>query len=122
VSGWYLYQGGQRRDTDWFHITVPEGDALEIIGDAEYPLNMIEVTVQDCGNLVLGQVVAIGPCNEASMTIVRPAGTLVWFILAPVTFNAPSNPFEFNYVLNLNIGDPIAVESHSWTNVKSLFN
>jgi hypothetical protein len=121
VSGWYIGStGGETRDTDWFHITMPEGGVLEVIGDAEFATYMFELFPQDCGSVGVVQNVIIGPCNEASMTIVGAPGSLVWFWVGPTTFSGPVN--EFNYVLNLNIGDPIAVENHSWTGVKSLFN
>jgi len=121
VSGWYIgASGGETRDTDWFHITIPDGGVLEVVGDAEFATYMFELFPQDCGSVGVVQNVIIGPCNEASMTIVGAPGSLVWFWVGPTTFSGPVN--EFNYLLNLNIGDPIAVENHSWTGVKSLFN
>jgi hypothetical protein len=120
VSGWYIGgTGGEFRDTDWFHITMPDGGVFEVVGDAEYPTYMFELFPQDCGSVGVVQNVIIGACNEASMTIVGAPGSLIWFWVGPTTFSGPVN--EYNYVLFSNLG-PIAVENHSWTGVKSLFN
>ncbi len=122
ISGWYISSaGGETRDTDWFHIIIPDGGVLEITGDAEFSTFMFELAPQDCGSVAVAQQATIGPCVEATMTIVGPTGSLVWFWVGPTTFTGPVN--EYNYVLNLNIpGEIIATETHSWTGVKSLFN
>lgn len=74
-----------------------------------------------CGGSVgVVQDVIIGPCNEATMTIVGAPGSLVWFWVGPTTFTGPVN--EYNYILHLNLDEPVQTESHSWTNVKSLFH
>jgi hypothetical protein len=121
VSGWYIGDfGGETRDTDWFHIIVPEGGVLEVTGDAEFATYMFELGPQDCGNVGVVQNVIMGPCLEATMSIVGAPGSLVWFWVGPTTFTGPVN--EYNYVLNLNIpGEIVATENHSWTGVKSLF-
>lgn len=120
VSGWYIGgTGAETRDTDWFIIEMPDSGVLEIIGDAEYETFMFELFPQDCANVAVVQDVTIGPCQENTMTIVGAPGSDVWFWVGPTAFNGPVN--EFNYVLHLNLG-PVAVENHSWTGVKSLFN
>ena len=48
VSGWYLFQGSNYRDTDWFELTVPAAGYIEITGDAERPTFMFELGPQDC--------------------------------------------------------------------------
>ncbi len=118
VSGWYINaQGGQSRDTDWFHITMPANGVLEITGDAEFPTYMFELGPQDCGNVGVIQDVTVGPCAENSMFILGAPGSTVWFWIGPTTFTGPVN--EYNYVFVF--GYPVETERHSWTDVKSLF-
>jgi hypothetical protein len=72
-----------------------------------------------CGSVGVVQNVIIGPCNEATMTIVGAPGSLVWFWIGPTTFSGPVN--EYHYVLHLNIEGEVATEDQSWSSVKSLF-
>ena len=66
-----------------------------------------------------GQNVIIGPCVEGTMVIPGAPGSTVWFWVGPTTFTGPVN--EYDYVLlNNTIWD--AVEEHSWTGVKALFD
>jgi hypothetical protein len=120
-SGYYLNaSGGASRDTDWFTIVVPSGGVLEVTGDAEEATYMFELGPQDCGTVAVVQNVPIGPCTDATMTIVQAAGSTVWFWVGPQTFWG-GETYEYDYVLTLNIGTT-PVENHSWTGVKSLFN
>jgi hypothetical protein len=122
VSGWYIgASGGDTRDTDWFEVVVPADGFVEFIGDAEQPTYMFELGPQDCGSVGVIQNVIMGPCTEATMVIPGAPGSTVWFWVGPTTYTGPVN--EFNYVLytNLTCGG-IAVESHSWTGVKSMFD
>ena len=121
VSGWYIALNGfDTRDTDWFHIVIPSSGSLEIHGDAEYPTWLMELPVHDCNTPVSGEVVIVGPCQEATMTIIGEPGSLVWFWAGPTTFTGPVH--EYNYVLELSINGPIATENHSWSSVKTLFH
>jgi hypothetical protein len=121
VSGWYIGpNGNDTRDTDWFHIIVPASGVLEIHGDAEYPTWLMELPVHDCNTPVTGEVAIVGPCQEATMTITGEPGSLVWFWVGPTTFTGPVN--EYNYILYLNLEEPVHTETHSWTGVKSLFH
>jgi len=119
-SGYYQSaDGGSFRDTDWFHIVMPEWGELEITGRAEEATYMFELGPQDCSSVGVVQTVAIPAFNEATMTITGPGGALVWFWVGPQTFWS-GNTYEYDYVLELNL-PPVAVERHSWTAVKSLF-
>jgi len=118
ISGWYLSaDGSEFRDTDWYHIYIPEGGVLEIIGDAEQPTFMFELGPQDCDNVGVLQNVPIGDCDEGTMTVTGNEGDLVWFWVGPQTFTGPVN--EYEYVLLLNLVTP--VENHSFSQVKALF-
>jgi len=119
-SGYYLSSTGQSsRDTDWFQISIPDGGVLEIIIDAEEPTYLVDLGVHDCAQPVSTQIEPCGPCAIATMTVVGPAGYVPWIIVFPQTFWDGAT-YEFDYVLWLNL--QVAVEPHSWTAVKRLFN
>jgi hypothetical protein len=121
VSGWYADAFGvQRRDTDWFLVPMNYSGMLEITGDAEYPTSVYELYPQDCGSVFVQQNMIIGPCTEETMQIHGEPGTgVVWLWVGPTSYSGPVN--EYNYVLHLNIHEPVSTESHSWSSVKSLF-
>ena len=122
VSGFYLSYGGNSRDTDWFEIPVGPDGYLEIEGDAELETYMFELGPQDCSSVGVIQNVVIGPCNPASMTIIGDPGSIVWFWVGPTTFESPdgSDVYEYTYYL-INLTNVVAVEEHTWSDVKTLF-
>ena len=120
VSGWYINaDGGQSRDTDWFEIIIPESGVLEITADAEFATYTFELGPQDCGSVGVVQNIPCGPCTPGEMFISGAAGSTVWYWVGPQTFDGEG---EYTYVLELNIEGTTAVENHSWTGVKALFN
>jgi len=120
VSGWFSYGGSNFRDTDWFELTIPPSGFFEILGDAEYATNMMELGPMDCDAVGVIQSVVIGPCSEDVMTIYGSPGDIVWFCVAPTVFDGPVN--EYDYVIFMNMWQPaVRSEAHSWTAVKKLF-
>jgi len=118
-TGYYLNaSGGDARDTDWFHILVPESGVLEITGDAEEASYTFELSV-DCSNMPVYQMVPIEPCSQATMTITGDPGQLVAYWVGPQRFWDGAT-YEYDYVLWLNL--PVPVENHSWSSVKQLFD
>ena len=122
VSGFYLNQGSNFRDTDWFEIPIGPDGYLEIEGDAELQTHMLELGPQDCDSVGVFQQMLIGPCNPATMTIIGEPGSIVWFWVGPTSFESPdgSDVYEYTYVL-INHTNVVAVEEHTWSEVKSLF-
>jgi hypothetical protein len=122
VSGFYVTDAGNSRDTDWFIINVPASGMLEITGDAEVETYMFELGPQDCASTGVIQNVIMGPCAAADIFIAGAPGSPVWFWVGPTDFYAPdgSDLYEYDYVLLLNLGG-IASQDHTWTVVKSLF-
>ncbi|HOX27159.1 MAG TPA: hypothetical protein PLL30_15970 [Candidatus Krumholzibacteria bacterium] len=119
VTGFYLSaSGGSSRDTDWFHIVIPDGGVLEVTGCAEMSTYMFELGPQDCGSVGVVQSIVIWP-YDATLTITGPAGSLVWFWVGPTSF-WDGDTYEYEYLLLLNL-EPVAVERQSWTAIKSLF-
>ncbi|MDY0109451.1 MAG: hypothetical protein RBT60_05895 [Candidatus Krumholzibacteria bacterium] len=120
IAGWYLGDGGsQYRDTDWFHVVVPSGGQLVIVGDAEFATYMYELAPQDCATMDVVQYVTIGPCEESTLTIAGEPGSLVWLWIGSTTFSGPV--YEYDYVLSLNLDGPVATDTETWSGVKALF-
>lgn len=119
TSGWYLAaDGGQRRDTDWFEITIPDLGWVEIIGDAEYECSMFHLGPQDCDNVAVIQSATIGPCLDGTIHIDGTPGETIWFWVGPTTFDGEG---EFTYLLQ-RWPTPTAIEPASWSSVKGLFD
>ena len=123
VSGFFVTDAGNSRDTDWFLLTVPESGSVEVTGDAEVETYMFELGPQDCATTGVIQNVIMGPCAEATISIVGAPGSVVWLWVGPTDFYAPdgSDLFEYDYVLHTNVGT-VATQETSWTGVKALFN
>ncbi len=123
TTGFFLANGGNSRDTDWFLIEMPASGVLEITGDAELATYMFELGPQDCNTAGVIQNVIMGPCLEATIVITGAPGSTVWFWVGPTVFASPdgSDVFEYDYTLLTNLAG-VATEDHSWTDVKSLFN
>lgn len=122
VSGWYLFDGNNNRDTDWFTITLPADGTLEIIGDADQPTYMFELGPQDCDQVTVLQSVVVGPTMEGTLVLTGEPLSDVWFWIGPTEFQPPGGdpPQEYDWVIWLD--DPVATESHSWSAVKGLFD
>jgi hypothetical protein len=122
VSGFYLANGGNSRDTDWFTLVMPGDGFIEFTGDAELATYMFELGPQDCNSAGVLQNVIIGPCSSGTMIVTGAPGSTVWFWVGPTTFASPdgSDVYEYDYVIN--VSGIVATEDHSWTGVKSLFN
>jgi len=117
VSGWY----DTSRDTDWFIYTMPASGVLEVTGNAEVATYMFELGPQDCNEVAVLQQVIVGPCAEAALTITGEPGSLVWFWVGPTTYGEGVAE-EYDYVLLSNIEGTTAVENHSLSAIKGLFN
>ncbi len=119
-TGYYQSaSGGAFRDTDWFTIAIPADGVLEITGDAFEPTYMFELGPRDCDAVGVLQSVAIGPFQEASLSITGQPGDEVWFWVGPQHF-WDGDTYEYLYVLWLNLTVP--VKTRSWTGVKCLFD
>jgi hypothetical protein len=121
VSGFYLANGGNSRDTDWFTLTIPAEGVIEFTGDAELATFMFELGPQDCNSVGVLQNVQIGPCTPATMVVTGAPGSTVWFWVGPTTFASPdgSDVYEYDYVIN--VSGIVATEDHTLSHVKSLF-
>ncbi len=125
VSGWYLFQGSQYRDTDWFILEKGETGNIEITLDAEIATYMFELSPQDCAAVGVLQQATGGPCAEAFMTIGGYAWHApVWFWVGPTVFAPPAGGENmYDYTVWFTGLEPgiIATEGTTWGNLKALY-
>jgi hypothetical protein len=121
VSGWYD-SGVANRDTDWYLLEMPVASPLEVTVDAEYATYIFDLGPQDCDNVGVFQQVTGGPCAEGHMTITEHGpGEILWIWAGPTNWDAPSLPFEYDYVCWFFGSWGIANEPTTWSTVKVLF-
>lgn len=124
VAGWYACAGGGCRDTDWYHITMGPGGAVEITGDAEHATWFFEVSPSCSSGPVLENFRA-GSCEDGEMTLMGYApGAVIWFFVGSATFAPPPGADdEYDYVVWFSGLEPgaIATEPTTWGTVKALY-
>ncbi len=121
-AGWYLVDGQDHRDTDWFTLTMPAAGALEIIGSATFATSMYELGPPDCDQVTVQQAVTIAPFGQNSLVITGEPGSTVWFWVGAESFTPPvwaDPPYEYTYLLH--IPQVVVTEQHTLSAVKSLY-
>lgn len=128
VSGWYQYQGVDRRDTDWFTMPVGPQGAIEVIAEAEYPTYIFELTGSCAGGVQIAQQSLADPAQAGYLTISGAAYATKWLWVGPATFSSPDGTATYDWVLwfdgllpSTGSCHPVAVESVSWGAVKALY-
>jgi hypothetical protein len=124
VSGWYLFNGSNYRDTDWYYLYMGPGGTIECTMDAEQPTFFFELAPQDCATVAVAQQATAGACQEAYMTISGyGVGSVVWFWAGPTVFVAPAGADnEYEYIVWFTGLEPgFATESTTWSSVKALY-
>ncbi|MBD3221287.1 hypothetical protein GF314_08580 [bacterium] len=121
VSGFYLYQGSSRRDTDWFEFVLPQ-DGYPVYAEAEVESYLFELGPADCGSVDVVQSVVIEECSEGTLWLTGTPGSTVWLWFGPTTFSAPdgSDVYEYDYWIHFG-WFPSATENQSWSEIKALF-
>ncbi len=120
VGGWYLIDGSNARDTDWFLLEIDEDGVIEVTGESEVATAMYWLS-QDCeGPELLGEMI-LEFCEPQTMTITGDPGSEVWFFVGALDFVPPAGfeGNEFEYILNIDYVIP--VQQQSFTAIKSLF-
>ncbi len=125
VAGWYLSQGSNFRDTDWYILTTGPAGNLGIAADAEYSTYIFELGPQDCDAVGVLQQATVGPCDDGAVTISGYApGASVWFWVGPTVFVPPSGADdEYDYVVWFTGLEPaVAIEATTWSTLKALYD
>lgn len=122
VSGWYDSPGPIDWDIDWFEFVIPQDGYLDISIETELLLRVYESNPQDCDNIWYGNPIDVAGCSERTMTVLGEPGDLVWILVRP-SFERPGyfEGNEFDYVVRSNLESQVRVESHSWSDVRSIF-
>ena len=126
VAGWYLYNGSNYRDTDWFFLYAGPTGTVEVTADVECTTYIVEGGPHDCNVPAVIQLIEISDCEPAVMTMTgyEPGG-LIWFIVLSSTFEPPDPDFgnEYDYIVWFSglMPTTVANETASWSSVKALF-
>jgi hypothetical protein len=124
VSGWYLDNGSNSRDTDWFTLQRANGfPNIGVTADAEYASYIFELGGTCAGGVTVVQQAIAGPCLPATMTIVSPIGASVWFWVGPTVFAAPGPDTSYDYVVWFTGLQPeiAATAPTTWGTLKALY-
>jgi hypothetical protein len=125
-GGWYLFNGNNYRDTDWFTAVFAEDGAgvLELELCVEAQTYLFELGPQDCGSVGVLQSVLVDPLVPGNMTIFGAPGNLAWIWVGSSVFAAPPGfGHEYDYQLWITgIQDGIiATEDATWSQVKGMY-
>ncbi len=124
VTGWFQFGGSQSRDTDWYVLTMGPGEAIDIVADVDPGTYFFELGPQGCDAVDVLQSIDVQHCQNNTMTISGYApGTTVWFWAGPDNWDAPANPYEYEYVVWFSGLEPIvATDPATWSTVKALYD
>lgn len=102
-SGWYVFQGADWRDTDWFIVHLDYDGHISIAIDAEEPVFMFQLAPLDCETVAVVQTVSAGPCSPVTMDLHGSPYEQLWLWVGPQTFTPPSGftGHEFRYTLEI---------------------
>jgi hypothetical protein len=124
-SGWYgSADGGARRDTDWFVVTVGSAGLVEWTMEAEERTTGHLLEPHDCDAAAVVANLIVERCTEETLAMPGQPGDVLWFWVGPTTFAPPSGfvGHEYDYVCRFSgLEASIVVEPSSWGSVKSLF-
>jgi hypothetical protein len=108
VSGWYPFSGSSYREADRFTARLGPTGLLELRGDAERPLDLVERGPPDGNSVAVVECAIPGPGSENVMTVAGFLDGLVSLGAGPATFGSPdgNHPRSFGYVLHLDGAEP----------------
>ncbi len=105
-SGTYRFDGENRRDTDWYELTLPDGGTINWTVEAEFDvlISVIDAGSGDCSDYVtLGNAIA-GPCEPVTLSLDVGSGTY-WLCAGPHVFSGVE--CEAEYVGEVTVGPPL---------------
>lgn len=118
ISGWYQMESSNYRDTDWFEI-LGTGEEISIELTAEYPIQLY-VLLPDCSDIVIVAEAQGLSYNLIEIVLPSVAGQVYWVWVGPQEFTGWEN--EFDYLLTVcGLEGPVAVDSVSWGEIKSMY-
>ena len=123
VGGWYLLQGNNAHDTDWFECTA-SGSSITWTVDAELATNCYQLSIPDCENVGVIQSRTAGPCDPTTMVINTTPGEIIYLWLGSVNTSTPGgfvgNEYEYIFTIE-GIEGTVATKRETWSHMKSLY-
>jgi len=124
-SGWYLDSGGeQRRDTDWFLVTVGSTGVIEWTLEVEESSHGMLLAPQDCENTAVVEIMSMFRCTQPTLVLQAEPGDVLWLWVGPVRFTPPSGGgyYEYDYICTFTgLAGVVPVEKVNWGSVKSFY-
>ena len=121
VAGWYMSDGSNFRDTDWFTAVISEMGFIEVTADAESATHIFEVEVaEDCDATVVWSM-TVGPCTPGNMSTFGYPGAVVYFWVGSANTSNPGDIPGNMYDYRLTLDSLSATESRTWSQVKGLY-
>jgi len=124
LSGWYVTDGTDYRDTDWFQV-IAAGNEITWTVDSQYYWTVCSsAEVIDCDqpwSVLQEMVVGLGVIE--TMTIATTPGQVVTLWVMPGVVEAPPcevDPFEYAFHLS-GVSGVTAIEPATWSGVKRLY-
>ena len=124
IAGWYMSEGNETRDADWYSVIAGEAGWIQITADADYPTVVSELLPQDCLATIPAHSIAVACGEPATLTTSTYAsGTPVWIWVGSSSMSPPPGAGnEYAYVLWLSGLEPgVPVASSTWSDVKALY-
>jgi hypothetical protein len=119
-SGWYVAQGQNERDTDWFSLIGDMSGYNSALCYTEFDVSMFILLPLDCNSVGVAYD-ALCECETPGyIEFSHPANTEYWLWVGPPEFTGPVN--EFNYILDFDNDPPSPVQDVSWGKIKTMFN
>lgn len=104
TSGWYLFDGLDYRDTDWFTATIGPSGELDVMFVAERRTNLLQLGPPNCDDFEILQGVTADPCEPVTLHIEGPSYSVIWLWVGPASVTPPEDfeGHEFHYSLHLS--------------------
>ena len=120
--GTYSFQGGDRRDTDWYSFTIDETKTISycVCGSQATQIAILDAA-QGCGNITLVCGSQFGNAGqEVCCTATLPPGTYWLFVATDGFFGLPCGS---PYVLSLQglTCPSVGVQPTSWSHIKNVY-
>lgn len=125
-GGWYIFDGSNYRDTDWYLLPMGPGGMINVAMEAEQETYIFELWPQDCDNVAVLQSATGSDCSAGYMSIEGYApGQMVWFWVGSTRFTSPdgAHPEQYQYACWFSglAGPPVETERTTWSTLKSMF-
>jgi len=118
TGGCYPYESSPYRDTDWYEIILDEPREVTLLCVAEFPVALYVLdTTSGCGGVSVVYQAYAAPCMEAIIQEVLPPGAHWIFVSTDGWYPIGCG---WDYILMID-GYTTAVETKSWSTIKSLY-